>query len=859
MTETRFLWGERFAVPDRATASPDGDWWRQYSERLRLSASALAELSDSTRSVADLLPVPAGTSAVPSPVRGLVVGSVQSGKTAHMIGLSARALDLGYKVVVVLAGLKDDLRAQTARRFNTQLLRQRDAIKNSPASFTLSHAEASRRVSALSPPYYLDCHQWHLFHVRMMGAIADGRPLIAVIKKNQASLTQMRDHVRQLWRRFGQEQVPLLVLDDECDEASVEPDEATPTPQLIADLWRPLGRELTSTVSYVGYTATAAANLLQNPDNELYPSDFVVPLRTPANRDSAETFSEPHPHRWYCGGEAFYERLVRPMEGGGSLLVDARITPAELAGLPSDCESLRYAVRLYLLTAAIKSAEWIGAPVAGAPVLGAPHTMIVQASTAISDHERWAEAVRRIIGLSAPTSACDWDRIAADIAANGPSWAEALASINRSRIAVNETHPHPWPLRVFAFDDLVARLKLLVPLLRLRVLNSAPGAVDSLDFDGRTLEDGTRVPPEDMLSIVVGGGRLSRGLTIEGLAISFFARQADLPTEDTLLQLSRWYGYRGPHLDLCRVVTGPSVAAELVWAHEHDRELRARLFQLARDRRTPREAGVILSSIPHGLPTAKLGIGKVRDVCFSPWTRVFNYVECGALAVANQTVAEYFYEEVRTRQTTSILRPDGSVRGLVSAGWSSDDVIEVLEGLQFTDHNPDGDQSVFGAAYRKCDRDRPTRALLPEDRDPYAVAAYLRYWKAEVGRVGGPTPVFNACVAFGSERTDDVALDFPLSNREVMAGGFVNGGWVGRSDNWPGDQFFDLGGSACESVRKADESGLMLMYVIHKVATGRRGRGIARSAHSPMFGIVVPDGGPTLRRVVVAPRVQNGT
>lgn len=799
---------------------------------------------------------------MPRPVRGAVVGSVQSGKTAHMLAVTARALDAGYKIVVVLAGMKDDLRAQTARRFNVQLLRQRDSLSGNRAGFTLSIPESEKRTSALAPPYYLDCHQWPLFHVKMTQAIDRGTPIVAVIKKNKASLSTMRERIRHAWTRKGAKEVPLLILDDECDEASVEPEEETPTPELIANLWRLPEGGVEGTVAYVGYTATVAANLLQKPDNELYPSDFVTLLRAPAGRESALTFKEPSPHAWYCGGESFYERFVRPVDGGSTLLVEPTVMEEELAHDPIKNASLKQATRTYLVGAALRfleHPEWSLDDPVHAPE---PHTMIVQASTSIADHEKWAQAIRAFLGILQREEGASRAALDADLSQNGDRWSEALSSLEQSRGAINELQPHPWPLRHFDWGEIWARVHFLAPHLRLRVLNSAPGSVDDLDFEPAMNGAGVQMLPRDLLSIIVGGGRLSRGLTIAGLSVSYFSRWADVPAEDTILQLSRWFGYRGHHLDYCRVFTTAAIAGELVWIHTHDQEMRSRLAALMKERKTPREAGLVLSSIPHGLPTSKLGVGTLRDISYSPWCRVLTFVEIGSCEQHNETIALDLLRQVTARGAENVVTGTGAVRGVLSRGWSAEELIRVLESLQYTKHNPNEKLAALGTAYRAHDPERETSACLPEEIDPYAIAAYLRLWSTQAKNEGKTLPRFNLGIAYGSETTDTAPFDIPLANREISSEGFVNGGWIGRSEGWSGDQFFD---SVPQSLliddtakRKEGADGLFLLYVVHKDSLGRRGKGARRGHHSPMLGISIPTGGPVFRRVLLKPRGAQG-
>jgi hypothetical protein len=180
------------------------------------------------------------------------------------------------------------------------------------------------------------------------------------------------------------------------------------------------------------------------------------------------------------------------------------------------------------------------------------------------------------------------------------------------------------------------------------------------------------------------------------------------------------------------------------------------------------------------------------------------------------------------------------------------------EWIDRTDHiNPREDIAALGNAYRVHDATRQVVTSLPEGIDLYSIAAYLRLWKAQADEEGSPLPLFNVGVARGSEVDASGRFDIPLANREVSRDGFVNGGWVGRSDGWPGDQVFDGidPGLLIEDTGKRGEGaeGLLLLYVIHKDSQGRRLKGVKRAFHSPILGISIPAGGPSFRRVILNP------
>ena len=170
---------------------------------------------------------------------GAIVGAVQAGKTGLMMSLAARALDRDFRIVLVLAGLKDDLRTQTALRFIRDLLQRGDSVGGAPDSFThpLGRGYHGQRRDCWSPRYDEDVNHDEAFVYLFCSALRRGDRVLAVAKKNVATLNRLREALEQAGSQFGEGALPMLVLDDECDEASVSGDPEAPTPERIAQLW----------------------------------------------------------------------------------------------------------------------------------------------------------------------------------------------------------------------------------------------------------------------------------------------------------------------------------------------------------------------------------------------------------------------------------------------------------------------------------------------------------------------------------------------------------------------------------------------------------------------------------------------
>jgi sulfite reductase beta subunit-like hemoprotein len=107
-----------------------------------------------------------------------------------------------------------------------------------------------------------------------------------------------------------------------------------------------------------------------------------------------------------------------------------------------------------------------------------------------------------------------------------------------------------------------------------------------------------------------------------------------------------------------------------------------------------------------------------------------------------------------------VLSGTGTVRGLLSTGWTVPEIVEVLEKLEFTHHNPSRDLAMLGSAYRAPDAMRTLSSVLPEELDPYAIAAYLKLWHENSAGEYKPPPVFNVGVSYGSELS--ATAPFPI-------------------------------------------------------------------------------------------------
>ncbi len=580
MAELQFLWGDSRPRPDSRSFVPRSTrWWKQYSEAISVTPEGRAELFRTSSLIASLLPDPMHWNEASRPSRGLVVGAVQSGKTSSMLGVSAIAFDQGYRIVVILSGSKDDLRRQTARRANVQLMRQRDDVSGVTGAYTLPTHVPNRPSGGIALPYAFDIHNWPHAYLKLRHSLESSEPALFVIKKHQASLGEMRAHLERARSEFGREELPTLILDDECDDASVDR-AGMPIPEAIANLWR---SEIPLPVAYVGYTATAAANLLQDPRNELYPENFVSLLRYPSADDGALTFREPDPEKWYSGGQCFYGAFGEVPGPEGNFLVEASVSQGDLSGSVRANLSLREALRAYIVSGAYRLALQPNVSFSDAARLPAPHSMLVQTSASMDEHERWVSGILEVFGGHRDSSGehrLDPSGVQSDLEANSEAWERWYHRFQDTRERLYLERPPLGPMSFATWQAVRDSIRLVVENVRVKAVNSDPAVGQSLDYAARLMANGVVAPPQDNYVIAIGGAKLSRGITVEGLCITYFTRWNPNPTDDTVLQISRWFGYRGSYLPFCRLFTTMEIYEALQEIQDNDLDLRQTLGRL---------------------------------------------------------------------------------------------------------------------------------------------------------------------------------------------------------------------------------------------------------------------------------------
>lgn len=530
--------------------------------------------------------------------RGMVVGHVQSGKTANYTGVICKAADAGYKLIIVLAGRHNSLRSQTQLRldegflgFDTQTHR---AFAKENRWIGVGRLRGERRLPVHSLTDSADLGDFKNQVASRSGISLGGEPVILVVKKNKRILEQLHRWClshgdRQPDGRKLVSGIPLLVIDDEADDASINtkevPLDLDGNPQDDYDVTainKGIRRLLNGfeQSAYVAYTATPFANIFidheartESLGDDLFPRSFIVNLPAPSNYVGPARVFGLRDDSLLGRGEPSGLDIVREINDWQDWIAEGHKKDDVPGAMPA---SLLEAIRVFILSCAARHARGQG---------DRHNSMLIHVTRFTKVQGKVVEQIRDELTFL--------QRRIRDGDGNAPSnlLAELEALWHREFVPRLES-PLPWE---------AVRDSLLQAVLKIRVKEINGSAKDTLEYwDNR--ETGLSV-------IAVGGDKLSRGLTLEGLSVSYYLRAAKM--YDTLMQMGRWFGYRPGYLDLCRLYT----TAELIDWYAHitlaNEELRREFDHMASIGATPRDFGLRVRTHPDGLTVT--AANKMRD------------------------------------------------------------------------------------------------------------------------------------------------------------------------------------------------------------------------------------------------------
>jgi hypothetical protein len=586
----------------------DPFYWNRYHQFLLRSGwppLVAATLDRSMNELLDLLGDPARSE--PWKRRGLVVGDVQSGKTASYAALICKAADAGYRMVILLAGTLENVRRQTQERLDGAFvgLDSRDFLSTSQLMHKtyigVGHLDKARDGIVFTS-------RDKDFRAGIVSALnislnAVKEPVLVVAKKNKSVLSNLANWLRSRNADLqGHIDLPLLLIDDEADNASINtrnrPKETTAINKAIRDLLALFTRS-----SYVGFTATPFANIFVDPTStdemlgdDLFPRDFIHLLEPPTNYVGMDRLFPPADPESPEQDALAREAGLRTVEDSDSWLAVDHKQEAVPGPVP---QSLRDALNYFLLACAVRDLRVKHAR--DGREKGIHRSMLVNVSRFTSIQNQVADQLH-----------VELDAIRQQVRLYG-KLDPAKAAVNSPAIArLAELFREEMPREPFTWAQVLDNLHESISPIRVQPVNQRTGAA-SLDYGITDAPPGVRV-------IAVGGNSLSRGLTLEGLCVSYFLRNSK--AYDTLLQMGRWFGYRDGYQDLCRLWL--TADAERWYRHvaEATNELKRDFARMRRQRATPAEFGLRVRTHPDTLlitarnkmATGVNIVGEVKDI-----------------------------------------------------------------------------------------------------------------------------------------------------------------------------------------------------------------------------------------------------
>ena len=669
---------------------PDIDWpfWLAYRDWTvnRIPADVVRGLDRFTDDILDLLEDPLRSG--PWDRRGMVVGQVQSGKTANYTGLICKAADAGYRFIVVLAGLHNSLRSQTQARLDEGFLgldsRTTEAFANTNRAIGVG-AGGRNHPPAMTLTSSEDKGDFSRAVASRVAMRVGSDPVLLVVKKHKTILNNLIDWVTtsngQRDPKTGRLVVakfPLLVIDDEADNASVntkevefeldtEDDEiiSETNPSEINRLIRLLLHSFERS-ALVAYTATPFANIFIDEERrspqwgeDLFPRSFILRMPPPSNYlGPAQVFGVSAADDPDGLGQPGLP-VVRSVEDTEDWLRPGHRKTEIPGSMPS---SLKEALQAFLLACAARAARG-QADVHNSMLVHVTRFVDVQALV----HEQIADELDAM----------------KDMLRYGGNDHGLRVSLRRlwERDFVKTSANMPEKLRGEPVEWVEVDAHLAPAAARVRSLQINGSAGDSLTYADH---------PDGVSVVAVGGDKLSRGLTLEGLSVSYYLRASRM--YDTLMQMGRWFGYRRGYNDLVRLYTTGDLQLwyrDITIANE---ELNAKFDEMAAVRSNPRDFALFVRKSPAGLlvtAQAKMRSGRTLDISFSgDIIETISFRRSAEVQERNLDAAERFL----TRQSEAGLRGEDKAFNPLWRDVPGPHVAELLEAL----HTSEGASKANG-------------------------------------------------------------------------------------------------------------------------------------------------------------------
>ncbi len=566
--------------------STDDYFWNRYKKYLgrKWSDEVITRLHQTTNGVMNDIGDP--KSDLPFQRRGLLLGDVQSGKTATYTVICNKAADCGYRVIIVLAGTMENLRIQTQERLDAEFVgldskytldkKADTSMKNIPVGVGLIGASNQEkritRFTSVRTDFKKSVVDANGLNLQDLNSTA-----LFVVKKNKSVLMNLH---KWLTKDEDKLNLPLLLIDDEADNASVNTNAEGKNRTAINEAINLILHDFVQ-ATYLGITATPFANIFIDPDmdedgaaKDLFPRHFLTLLPTPEKYIGADRI-------FGNGDEDNYQDRCEGEYGGSLVKIEneeqddyfvfghRKELADSLVDLP---ESLYEAIRYFVLCNAISDSRFDNTE---------HRTMMVNVSRFTDVQNVIADLVEEYIkGVLSDVE---------NYALLESSQALKIHNIKQLKDTWDEYKLEK--IAKISWEDLQKNYLLkAVKRIVVRAVNQKTGA-QSLDYFNYK-KIGMRV-------IAIGGNSLSRGLTLEGLCVSYFYRNTMM--YDTLLQMGRWFGYRPNYDDLFKIWMGEDAIDWYGYITDAFNDLKDQLREMARQNSSPRDFGLKVRYNPGAL------------------------------------------------------------------------------------------------------------------------------------------------------------------------------------------------------------------------------------------------------------------
>lgn len=602
------------------------DLWDRYKLDMQKNDPSFPvnDLDDFTDKILDKCVNPKETKSFDR--RGMVVGHVQSGKTSNYVGLINKATDVGYKVIIVIAGTISSLRRQTQERIDSGYIGRNSSAfirDNENKIIGVGKYKVKTDIYSLTSSYYKsgDEGDFNQSVANRLNIPIGKNPVVFVIKKNKSILENLIDwfskdvNAKIIDGTTKLFDVPVLVIDDEADAASVNASKSIEDIKTINRLIRTL-LNLFNQNTFIGYTATPYANLFISQEHnaekttivknkeykigeDLFPRDFIINIKAPTNYiGAAKIFGFENPN-----GETKEPldifRAIDDFDPPFFKTINKHNKEELPEYLP---KSLEKAIKSFILTCAIRRLRGHE---------NKHNSMLVHVALLV----KWIDRVAYLVNEKTREYANAIKAEDAEILQELkdlfesdfiPTTDNVLENLDYKDIRIKQ---HSW-------EEVKGELKKAVSKIDVR---SVHGTRSTTNLEYHNIEEIDYNRHENGLSVIaVGGSRLSRGITLEGLSVSYYLRTTKM--YDSLMQMGRWFGYRPGYVDLCRLYTTEQIFEWFNHITMATEEMRNDFDEMTASHQRPKDFRLKVRN-HHGLMTitslAKLNFSKNIEISFS--------------------------------------------------------------------------------------------------------------------------------------------------------------------------------------------------------------------------------------------------